>query len=104
MTKQNQNAYRPYASAAEAIKGFIKERLADPDTKGAFTSDQLRNYVQNTVTGRISPSSADRVLRDLRFNNQLNYIVLNRSKSLYRAVPVVTTPSVTAPVLEKQSY
>lgn len=85
-----------FATAVEAVKEFYKQRLADPETKGAFTADQLRNYVQNNVSGRISPSTTDRVLRNLRVQNVLDYIVLNRGKSLYRAVPVATDKPVTS--------
>ena len=88
MTEQEQQLKRVSASIAEAIKAFIAMKLSDTKSHGAFTADQLRFYVQNNVEGRVSPSSADRVLRDLRVNNQLNYVVLNRSKSLYRAIPV----------------
>ena len=80
------------ATTKEAILDFIKQRLADTENNGAFTSGQLRFYVQNN-TGGVSPSSSDRVLRMLRQENKINYIVLNRGKSLYRAVPVETLNS-----------
>src|ERR1035437_5023990 len=87
MTEQT---YTPPAvpTTKDAILAFIKQRLADTENNGAFTADQLRFYVQNNVTGGGSPSSSDRVLRQLRQENKLNYIVLNRGKSLYRAVPI----------------
>ncbi len=88
MTEQTQQLNRVAATTKDAILDFINQRLADTENKGAFTSDQLRFYVQNNVVGRVSPSSADRVLRMLRQENKINYIVLNRGKSLYRAVPV----------------
>lgn len=91
MNEQEQQLKRVFSSAAEAVKQFITERLADTETKGAFTADQLRNYVQNNITGRISPSSSDRVLRELRIKGVIDYLVLNRGKSLYRAVPLGTT-------------
>jgi hypothetical protein len=88
MNEQTQQLNRVAATAGEAILDFIKQRLADTVNNGAFTADQLRFYVNNNVVGGVSPSSADRVLRMLRQQNKLNYIVLNRGKSLYRAMPV----------------
>ncbi len=91
MTEQSQQLNRVAATAGEAILDFIKSRLADTTLNGAFTADQLRNYVNNNVQGGVSPSSADRVLRNLRQQGKLDYLVLNRGKSLYRAVPLGTT-------------
>jgi hypothetical protein len=89
MTEQTQQLNRVAATTKDAILDFIGQRLsAADDNGGAFTADQLRFYVNNNVIGGVSPSSADRVLRQLRQENKLNYIVLNRGKSLYRAVPV----------------
>ena len=88
MTEQTQQLNRVAATTKDAILDFIHARLADTENGGAFTSGQLRFYVQNNVVGGVSPSSADRVLRMLRQQNKINYIVLNRGKSLYRAVPV----------------
>ena len=91
MTEQTQQLNRVAATTSEAILEFIRQRLSDPETKGAFTADQLRFYVNNTVVGGVSPSSADRVLRMLRQKGSLDYVVLNRAKSLYRAMPLGTT-------------
>jgi hypothetical protein len=85
-TVQTQQFNRVAATTKEAILDFINERLTSYN--GVFTSNQLRFYVSNNVVGGVSPSSADRVLRMLRQKNKINYIVLNRGKSLYRAVPV----------------
>ena len=91
MTEQTQQLNRVAATTSEAILEFIRQRLADTETKGAFTADQLRFYVTNHVSGGVSPSSADRVLRMLRQKGALDYVVLNRGRSLYRAVPLGTT-------------
>ncbi len=91
--EQTEQLNRVTATTTDAILAFIAARLADEETKGAFTADQLRNYVNNTVTGGVSPSTADRVLRNLRQQGKLDYLVLNRGKSLYRAVPIGTTKS-----------
>lgn len=87
-----------FSTAVEAVKSFITIKMNDPDSRGAFTADQLRFYVNNNVVGGISPSSADRALRNLRQNNVLDYVVLNRNKSLYRAMPVGTTTPATPKV------
>lgn len=89
MTEQTEQLNRVATTTKDAILTFINQRLADPGFKGTFTADQLRFYVTNNVSGGVSPSSADRVLRMLRQENKINYIVLNRGKSLYRAIPLV---------------
>jgi hypothetical protein len=84
-----------YPSAKEAILAFVRACLVNATPEGAaFTADQLRNFVMNNVTGGVSPSSADRVLRTLRQAGRLDYVVLNRSKSLYKAVPLGTTQAI----------
>ncbi len=78
-------------TAVAAVTEFFKTRVNQPGEGSAFTADQLRFYVNNTVEGGVSPSTADRVLRKLRAQSKINYLVLNRGKSLYRAVPLGTT-------------
>lgn len=73
------------ATAAEAITRFVNARLAEGTV---FTADQLRFYVTNNVVGKVSPSSSDRILRQLRQQGKVNYYVVNRGKSLYKAIPV----------------
>lgn len=80
-----------HATAKQAVIEFVKARLIDSENNGAFTADQLRFYVNNNVEAGVSPSSADRILRKARQAGELDYIVLNRGKSLYRAVPIGTT-------------
>ena len=87
MTEQTQQITRVAATTKDAILDFIKQRLADTENNGAFTADQLRFYVNNNMEKAVSPSTADRVLRNLRKQNLVNYVVLNRGKSLYRAMP-----------------
>lgn len=80
-----------YPTAAAAVTAFVQERLGKAGEESAFTADQLRFFVNNNVEAGVSPSTADRVLRDLRKKYVIDYIVLNRGKSLYRAVPIGTT-------------
>lgn len=55
--------------------------------RAVFRADELRRYVA-TRCDAVAPASADRVLRDLRQRKQLNYVVVNRKKSLYRILPI----------------
>ncbi len=82
MTEQTQQLNRVAATTKDAILDFMKARLASGDP--TFTSDQLRFYVTNNVVGKVSPSSADRVLRLLRQQGMVDYYVVNRGRSLYK--------------------
>ena len=86
-----------FSTAGEAILAFDNQRVNQPGEGSAFTADQLRFFVTNNVKGGVSPSSSDRVLRNLRQQGKLDYIVLNRGKSLYRAVPLGTTKPAVVP-------
>lgn len=59
---------------AGRILGFCASRVGKE-----FHADDLRQHV-----GDCAPGSADRVLRLLRQTERLDYVVLNRRKSLYR--------------------
>jgi hypothetical protein len=48
-----------------------------------FHSSQLHQFVAARVD-RVSPGSADRILRDLKQRGLLSYTVVNRARSLYR--------------------
>jgi len=82
---------RTYDTLSEAVQAFISKRLSEGQEK--FTGEQLRFFVQNTMTGRVSPGSPDRVLRMLRKSGTVNYVVLNRGKSLYEARAVTVVPA-----------
>ena len=56
-----------------------------------FTSDELRHFVNVRTAFITSPTSVDRALRQLRQENKLDYQVLNRGRSLYKAMPIGTT-------------
>ena len=53
-----------------------------------FHMEDLREFVEQGVEGKIAPDSPGRILRQLRQQRLLNYRVISRSKSLYRVVPV----------------
>ena len=80
-----------FLSAKEAVLAFYALRMNSEDP--TFTADQLRFFVNNNVIDKASPSpsTADRLLRMLRQEGKLDYEVLNRRNSLYRAAPLGTT-------------
>lgn len=51
-----------------------------------FRADELRAFVARQA-GPAAPGSADRVLRALRQDGELNYRVLSRRESLYEVIP-----------------
>ena len=59
-----------------AIMAFCRER-------STFHADDLHAHV-NATCGATAPASADRVLRDLRQDGQLDYVVEDRRRSAYR--------------------
>ena len=81
----NQNSVN-HPTVASAVEQFWKNRQAsDPQ----FTRDQLRQYVADTVFAKAAPESPSRTLRDLRNRGLVNFYVVNRAKSLYKALPLV---------------
>ena len=86
----NEQLQRVALNLNEAIIEFFFERLGMSRTPGfepRFTATELRQYVQRRNFGT-APSSADRVMRNLRKAGRINYVVVNRAKSLYQAIPV----------------
>lgn len=80
--EQRNNLVRVRARIGLRIVEFWRERLrGDP----MFTADDLRAHVASIAES--APASADRILRDLRQRGVLNYEVVNRAHSLYRALP-----------------
>jgi hypothetical protein len=53
---------------------------------GKFNITELRTVVQTVEPAK--NDSVDRILRNLRQKNQVNYVVLDRNKSLYQVLPV----------------
>jgi len=52
---------------------------------GAFHAQELRDYVGKHG---VAPASPDRILRDLRKRGVIGYVVVSRTKSLYRVTSV----------------
>jgi hypothetical protein len=71
----------------------VRERIGDAildfcqSREGPWHMDDLRRHVVRHV-GVIAPASPDRILRALRRDGKLNYVVLSRKGSLYESVPV----------------
>lgn len=75
----------------QVIVSFWKNKVSlsnNTDGQGPrFTSTELRQFVQHHNFGT-APASADRVMRNLKKAGKINYEVVNRSKSLYVALPL----------------
>jgi len=76
-----------YPTTKAAVLSFVTSVLNN-NISQTFTGEELRHFVENR-TGKVSPTTVDRALRQLRLEYKLDYIVENRGRSLYRAVPVV---------------
>lgn len=63
--------------------------IATPAYPDRFTANELRQFVQHHNFGT-APASADRVMRNLKKAEKINYEVVNRSKSLYVALPLAS--------------
>lgn len=83
----DQNLLYPHSKAA--VQAFWKQRVNSDNPQ--FTGEQLRFYVSNNTMGKVSPGTPDRILRQLRQSGDLDYIILNRGLSLYKAVKLGTT-------------
>jgi PD-(D/E)XK nuclease superfamily len=75
---QRENLERVYRAIAAAIMEFYH---AGPTR--SFHVEELRLYVRERVA-LIAPDSPGRILRQLRLDGSLDYVVLNRRQSLYQ--------------------
>lgn len=66
-----------------AIVTFFSDRIASG--RCDFHADELRQYVRKHAGDLVAPASPDRIMRDLRQGGEINYDLVSRSKSLYRA-------------------
>jgi ribosomal protein S25 len=73
--EQREHQERVSSRIARAILEFCRAHKR-------FHADELRKYVVS-VTGIAAPASADRILRALRQEGRIDYIVENRRASLY---------------------
>lgn len=88
MESHGENLERVSARMAPSVKQFCREHCG-PARR--FHADQLRRYV-TLWTGINAPASADRVLRLLRQQHKLDYIVVSRRESLYEVLWVRSEP------------
>lgn len=81
---QRAELQRVRASLRLAILQFLRGRLR---FGGHFHADELRNAVRQSVPA--APASPDRILRALRTEGTVKYLVTDRSRSAYRVTYVV---------------
>lgn len=72
-------------NVGQVIVHFWQIKRSSPG--GQFTATELRQYVQNHHFGT-APASADRILRQQRAKGKINYELVDRAKSLYKALPL----------------
>lgn len=87
MLTQEGNLLTVSKRIGEAVIEFIKGKLNSPVNQ-VFTAQELRLAVMSKVPS-IAPGSPDRILRNLRQRKLVNYVLISRVKSLYKAIPVV---------------
>lgn len=83
MTEQAENIQRVNQAIGQHVTAFLDSHLNQE-----FHVDEMRQYVSANVDGYVAPASPDRILRMLRQKGAVNYTVISRSRSLYRALPV----------------
>lgn len=69
----------------ERIAGHVSAFLS---THSEFHGPELHRYVEAQVGGYVAPGSPDRIMRAMRQRGEINYVVVSRSQSLYRSIPV----------------
>jgi hypothetical protein len=74
---------RVFSRIAPIILQFKDER-----PQGTFHVEELREYVLVRLSGEIAPDSPGRILRELRLQGMLDYVVINRRQSLYQFRPI----------------
>lgn len=84
--EQQENLERVEGRIGRAIEDFIALELRSG--KATFHANELRKWVNDGVPG-VAPASPDRILRGLRQAGRINYEVVSRRNSLYRALPLV---------------
>ena len=69
----------------ERIAGHVSAFLS---SHSEFHGPELHRYVEAQVGGYVAPGSPDRIMRMMRQKGLVNYELVSRSQSLYRALPV----------------
>jgi len=81
MTTQKQNLSRVKSQIATVILDFWEQT----GPKTPFHMTNLLKYVRSRRPN-IAPDSPSRVMRDLKQHKVIDYVVLNRSASLYKFI------------------
>ena len=81
MSEQIENLTRVSDAIAQHVISFLSNHTE-------FYVEDLRQYVFDNVKGYVAPASPDRILRALRQKGVVDYVVVSRSKSFYRSIPV----------------
>ncbi len=69
---------------AEIVTNFVNNKVGQE-----FHASEVRNACTIALGfSNVAPGSPDRVMRDLRSRKKINYVLVNRAKSLYRALPL----------------
>ncbi len=79
----NEDIARVSDAIAQHVTAFLTARLHQE-----FHVSELHSYCAEHTKGYIAPGSPDRILRSLRQKGKVNYEVVSRSQSLYRAIPL----------------
>jgi hypothetical protein len=82
MGEDREERARVYAKIAPLIMEFHSLHAGE-----SFHVEELRVFVRDQVPD-IAPDSPGRILRALRLEGRLNYIIINRRDSLYQFVRV----------------
>ena len=83
MSTQAEELARVYKQIAGSIR-----RFAEAHPQSTFHVEELRQYVLDEYP-TIAPDSPGRILRQMRQDGVLNYVVINRRQSLYQFRTVV---------------
>jgi hypothetical protein len=82
---QAANLQRVSDNIAHHVIFFCRRRLRT--TRAMFRADDLVTYVQSRMV-LVAPDSPSRILRELRRQGRVDYVVVSRAASLYRVVAV----------------
>ncbi len=88
-TPQARNLRRVRSTIGPTVVAFWAECVASSTPE--FTAQQLVRYV--ALRHPMAPDSPSRILRALRQAGEVNYVVVNRAASQYRALPLAAPPA-----------
>ncbi len=69
---------RVYSRIARLIMDFAEDHAGE-----RFHVEELRRYVEDRMPD-VAPDSPGRILRELRLEGRIDYVVINRRQSLYQ--------------------